>query len=177
MPLPIIPPTPYWASESITDTAVFNGVTVTYPNKVEPPLEIQQNGILAGTPITLGYLNYQFDTINKNISYFKYKVPLIMPLNPGRVISSVDYNPYIRNYTTENRTFTIEYGLSPVDSIVTLRQANTGVITVVAGVNVTLLVKPGFQAKTSGIHTTIVLTKVSDNGTSEVWDVSGEVGV
>lgn len=66
-----IPSTPEWASNTISDTATINGSVVTYPNKVNIPIEIKTNGLLAKVPLTLSHLNQQFNEINKNIEYLK----------------------------------------------------------------------------------------------------------
>ena len=174
-----IPNTPLWATDTITDTVVVQGTSVTYQNKIQPPAEIRSSGVLANTPITLGHLNYQFSSINTNIDYLKSKVTTVQHLISGNVynIDQTHDGKYLRVNNASSVALNLNYGVCELGTKIMVRQAGVGVATAIAGLNVTITTETGFLPKTSGINTTITLIKVSDTGTSEIWDAYGDLGV
>jgi len=174
-----IPITPTWASEAIVATDTIAGTLITYHNKLQPPSEMQTAGLLAGTPCHMQHLNYQFNKINENLDYLKEISTVRIGINAStsRVYSPEDAGMYIQFINTGASTYTFNGGVAATGDKVEIRQYDTGVVTLTAGTGtVTFKYKTGFLPKTSGIHTTIWAIKVFGEGTTERWDIGGELG-
>jgi len=174
-----IPSTPTWASDDVTDTASIDGITTTYQNKLQPPPEMQANGLLAGTPLALQHINYQFDTINDNLDYLKDRsiVRVVNEATTSRTYTADDAGKYFRFINVAATAYIFNGGVASIGDKVEIRQWTTGVVTLTGGTGtVDFLCKTGFLPKTSGVGTTIWAIKVEGSGSSEVWECGGELG-
>jgi len=174
-----LPTTPTWAADAVTTVSVIGGSSVTYQNKLAPPPEIQSSGILAGTPLSLNHINYQFNKINENLDYLKDRstVRVLVDATTSRTYVADDAGKYIRFINSGASTYIFNGGVAAIGDKVEIRQQNTGVVTLTAGTGtVEFLCKTGFLPKTSGVGTTIWAIKTEGAGTSEIWECGGELG-
>lgn len=150
-----------------------------YANKAQPPTEVSNSGILAGAAVPIQWINFQFDSIYKSIDYL-YNYPenkVIVDSTTARTFSLGDIAAYIRFTSSSAVSYIINGGVAPIGAKIKIRQGGSGVVTVAGGTGVVNFNKPsGKASKTSGAESTITLIKISQSGSTDVWDCYGDLG-
>lgn len=186
MPAPI---SPIWARTYKPDMtfAKPNGGVYTFANRVPAaiPPEIESFGLNYNTAVDVPMLNEQFYRIAQCIEWIKnntYK-PTISTQPSNFTFQESQYFSHIRftGATAANMTLNIlpddpNLGVVMEGIYFELYQAVPAAITIVPGANVTLRLKTGHVAKTTGVGTMIRGILVENSGGNQVWDITGETG-